>query len=206
MLRNLRPALETVGVVAVLCLGLILVAQARRIQHLQTTLEDLSVAGEVPTGTVVPSFSAKDARTSETRYVTYGGSRPKVFYVFSPSCGWCQLNSGSVNSLAKQLGGSFEVIGLAMSDRKLPEFLEAEHITFPVYVGVAADVKATYRLQVTPETIVVSPEGKVLRAWRGAYGDVLAPIVERFFSVRLPPLPSGSAAVGFMTSPVQDTF
>jgi len=205
-MRNLRLTFGTVGAVAALSLGVIVVAQAKRIQHLQITLEDLSVAGEVPPGTEVPAFSAIDARTREAGRITYGGARPKVFYVFSPTCGWCQLNSGSVNSLAKQLGTNFDVIGLAMSERKLPEFLNAEHLTFPVYVGITNDIKASYHLQVTPETIVVSAEGKVLRAWRGAYGDVLAPTIEHFFSVRLPPLPSGSAAAGYMSIPSQDDF
>jgi hypothetical protein len=37
-----------------------------------------------------------------------------------------------------------------------------------------------------PQTIVISPGGKILKNWVGAYGENLKPEVEKYFNVRLP--------------------
>ena len=40
----------------------------------------------------------------------------------------------------------------------------------------------------TPQTIVVSPEGKVLKVWTGAYDDKLKSEIEDYFGTQLPGL------------------
>jgi hypothetical protein len=54
-----------------------------------------------------------------------------------------------------------------------------------------------YKLRSTPQTIVVSPEGKVLQNWVGAYVGGQKSQVEAFFHVSLPglrELPKAEAA------------
>ena len=42
----------------------------------------------------------------------------------------------------------------------------------------------------TPQTIVVSPEGEILKVWMGAYLEEMQPEVEAFFGLNLPGLTS----------------
>jgi hypothetical protein len=44
----------------------------------------------------------------------------------------------------------------------------------------------------TPQTIVIAPDGRVLKNWRGVYAQRSQPDVEAFFGVRLPGLTPGS--------------
>jgi hypothetical protein len=50
------------------------------------------------------------------------------------------------------------------------------------------DVKLKYRLGGTPQTIVISTDGKVLQNWVGAYADKQQMEVEKFFGLTLPGL------------------
>jgi len=43
-----------------------------------------------------------------------------------------------------------------------------------------------YKVGGTPNTLVISPEGRVLKNWRGAYMDDLQREVEQYFEVELP--------------------
>lgn len=58
----------------------------------------------------------------------------------------------------------------------------------PVYKDLTELSKLTYKLGATPQTIVVSPEGKVIKNWMGAYSGDKAREVEEYFNVRLPGL------------------
>jgi hypothetical protein len=44
----------------------------------------------------------------------------------------------------------------------------------------------------TPQTIVISPEGRVLKNWTGSYGEQVQAELEEYFQIRLPGLTAGS--------------
>ena len=63
--------------------------------------------------------------------------------------------------------------------------------------GLSPETLKTYKLGSTPQTIVISPEGKVLQDWVGAYVGDQKSQVEAFFQVTLPglrELPKAEAA------------
>lgn len=112
--------------------------------------------------------------------------KPKVLYVFSPSCGWCRRDVTAVNSLVRQISTKYDFVGLSLSTQGLREFTPKYHDAFPVYGDISAETASAYRLTSTPETIVVSPEGTILALWRGAYTGATKSQVEEFFSAKLP--------------------
>jgi len=61
---------------------------------------------------------------------------------------------------------------------RVNSFVPAEMIPT---LGIAA-----YRLGGTPATIVVSPEGKLLREWKGAYMGDAKHQIEEYFDVSFP--------------------
>ena len=66
--------------------------------------------------------------------------------------------------------------------------MEAHHLNFPVYTGLKSDTIQALGLGGTPQTIVISPEGLVLKNWPGAYREQTQREVEDYFQVRLPGL------------------
>jgi peroxiredoxin len=113
-----------------------------------------------------------------------------VFYVLSPSCIWCRRNQANIDKLAETKANDFRFIGLSLDESGLKEYLGEYHLKFPVYAGLTKETVESLGLGGTPQTFVVSSEGKVLKVWSGAYIESLQPDVEAFFGIRLPGLTS----------------
>jgi len=123
--------------------------------------------------------------------ISYGGStKPTVFYVISPSCIWCKRNQANINKLIDSKGNDFRFIGISLAESGLNEYTAEHHLRFPVYTGLKAETIGALGLGGTPQTIVVSPTGNILKVWAGAYVEQLRPEVETYFGVQLPGLTS----------------
>jgi len=85
-------------------------------------------------------------------------------------------------------GGHYRFIGLSLSEEAVAEYVAKNGMKLPVYSGLSPETLKTYKLGSTPQTIVISPEGKVLQDWVGAYVGDQKSQVEAFFRVSLPGL------------------
>jgi hypothetical protein len=140
-------------------------------------------------GTPVEPIAAVSLSGGRQETISYSdGDKPTVFYVFSPTCVWCERNSRNINAIADLKGGDFRFIGLSLADDGLQEYVESHHLNFPVYKSLTPETVQTLGLGSTPQTIVISPDGHVRQNWVGAYGAAIQPQVEGFFNVRLPGL------------------
>jgi peroxiredoxin len=123
--------------------------------------------------------------------ISYNGSdRPTVFYVITPSCIWCKRNQANINKVADTKANDFRFIGLSLAEPGLKEYVEEHHLKFPTYTGLTRETIKSLGLGSTPQTIVVSPEGKILKVWMGAYDEEVRSEVEAYFGVQLPGLTS----------------
>jgi peroxiredoxin len=121
--------------------------------------------------------------------ISYDGStKPTVFYVISPSCIWCKRNQANINKLSDGKANEFRFIGISLAESGLKEYVEGYQLKFPVYTGLKEETIWSLGLGATPQTIVVSPEGKILKVWPGAYVEDLRPEVEAYFGIQLPGL------------------
>jgi hypothetical protein len=77
------------------------------------------------------------------------------------------------------------MIGISLSNDRLGDFVAEHHFSFPAFTVSTEGLRA-YRLKETPEVIVVSPAGKVLASWKGAFLGRTKAGIERFFAVHLP--------------------
>lgn len=117
-------------------------------------------------------------------------NKPTVIYVISPSCIWCKRNQANIDMLAETKANDFRFIGLSLAEDGLKEYVDEHRLKFPVYAGVTKETVQSLGLGGTPQTIVVSSEGKVLKVWSGAYLENMQPDVEAFFGTKLPGLTS----------------
>jgi hypothetical protein len=81
----------------------------------------------------------------------------------------------------------------------LAEYIAKNDLKLPIYSGLSDEAKHAYKLSGTPQTIAISPEGKVLQNWMGAYAGDQKTQVETFFHVSLPglrPVPSSKLTGG----------
>jgi hypothetical protein len=125
----------------------------------------------------------------EEETISFGSAdRPTVLYFFAPTCTWCARNMGNLKMLVDQENGKYRFIGLSLSEEGLAEYVSKNELKLPVYFGLSTEARKAYKLTGTPQTIVISPEGKVLQNWMGAYVGEQQSQVEAFFHVSLPGL------------------
>lgn len=142
-------------------------------------------------GMSVPPITVSSVSDDRQVTITYGNTdKPTVLYMWTPSCQWCARNLKNINKLASLRGDSYHFVAVSLSDVRLKEYLDANKFEFSVYKHISPEKAQQLGLGSTPQTIIVSPEGKVLKNWIGAYGEALQPEVEKYFNVSLPGLTS----------------
>ena len=83
---------------------------------------------------------------------------------------------------------SYRFIALSLTDKDLKKYIADKQIDIPVFAKPTEEARQQYRLGSTPQTIVISPEGKVMENWLGAYNGAGQVEIEKFFGVNLPGL------------------
>lgn len=164
---------------AVLCLSfgmnVLLTVQLKKVRA-QTTRQDPLI------GLAVSSFEAQDLRG---KHVTVNLSRKSdtVVYVFTPSCGWCARNISRILSLSQKVSGKYDLIGISLSANDLPEYIVENRLTFPVYTSLDSQVVLKLRLGITPQTMVISHEGRIIKNWVGAYVGPIEKEISSYFKL-----------------------
>lgn len=185
-LRTRPEAILSALLVGSACLNLALAAR------LHSERGRRLAARSLQQGDKVPSLLARTPG-GQPVVLSYGiETRPRVFYVFRPGCGWCDANRPNILALANGAKQQFEFVGLCLQGRpqEAQECVTSHPVPFPVYVDISAKTRSEYKLSGTPQTLVVTSDGTVVRNWRGAYLDDQVREIESFFNVSLPGLDS----------------
>jgi hypothetical protein len=138
-------------------------------------------------GASVPSLQVESLDGVGQRISFESDSRPTVIYIFSPSCDWCERNVANIRALASERSGAFRFVGVSLTESS-EDHLIAEQLGFEVFISPGLQTLSAYGLRGTPQTIVVSTDGTVVRSWTGAYGGRTGQMIERFFGLKLPGL------------------
>jgi len=159
---------------------------ARKTNSLRSALVHVKTEDSLPVGTSLPPIVAKglDGRPATISYMP--DKLPTILYVFKPSCGWCTKNIQNIKALAESTRGKYQVIGISLSSDNLQEYVTKSDLTFPVYSDLPPDVAINYRMGGTPQTIVISNEGKLIKEWKGAYIGNTKQQIETQFGLELP--------------------
>jgi peroxiredoxin len=114
-------------------------------------------------------------------------SRSTVLYVFAPSCPWCARNLDAIRALVDDASSRYRFVGISLTRDGLSDYLEKTQYQFPIYVADRGAERL--KLRGTPETIVVSPAGRVVKVWLGAYGPATASDISKTFAVNVSAIP-----------------
>lgn len=175
-------------ILLLICSVIMNVLQTQKIKKLRYSEAALRADNDLQPDTLVPPIWATDTN-GNTISMSYGDAEfPLIIYVLSPGCSWCTRNKNNVAALANGVLGKYRLLGLSLSSDGLKEYVEKNEITFPICSNLSYDTISSYKLGGTPETIVVSPQGKVIKFWRGAYEGKVKEEVESYFRISLPGL------------------
>jgi peroxiredoxin len=157
---------------------------ASDVSSLRRAIEALKAEGRLQVGAAVPAIEGRSVDGAQ-ELLNYNVSIPTVLYVFTPQCLWCKKNLANLHALIDNSGSRYRVVGVSLTREGLRDYLNKEHLQFPVYTDIADSVKAVYHLGTTPTTIVISPQARVLRIWYGAYEDGIRTEMEAYLNVHL---------------------
>lgn len=144
------------------------------------------VATGVAIGSAIESF---EGESPEGHRVMVDFRQPTILYYFSPSCSWCERNWSNVRDFVTQTRGRYRFVGI--STAAVPEdFLRARQLQIEVAAKLSPETARRYKLNGTPQTIIVSSSGHVLQTWTGAYQGSQAREIEMYFGLSLPGLTS----------------
>jgi len=141
----------------------------------------------VKAGESFPRLSAEGPRGERVNIDWPSSGNETVLYIFSPSCIWCARNLNNIKAIVAARGLSYRFIGVSLTRTGLPEYLAKNSLPFPVYSIDAATAK-TAKLGGTPETIVISRDGRVQRDISGAFTGISQQQAESLFKLHLPGL------------------
>ena len=159
---------------------------ARRVIRLQTLVSRMKSESRLVQGDKVPPITARDLQ-GRTAVLDYAGTDlPTVLFVITPNCGWCTKNIMNMRTLAANASDRYRFVGLSLESDKLVDYVTQNKLEFPVYTELPLMPMKQYKLGGTPQTIIVSPTGEVLKVWSGAFAENLQKDVESYFGVTLP--------------------
>ncbi len=149
---------------------------------------DLASGGqcELKVGSRVATLAGADLAGNPVS-VAYPNKMRTVLYVFSPSCGWCERNQPSVQSLARSLRGRVRFLGVSLDREGLFDWALLQRQEFDIITDLTYRALLTYQFKSTPMTVVITPTGTVERVWFGAYVGETLSAIEEYFGVPLPP-------------------
>lgn len=192
-LARFRTILILVGLLIFsLAINLLL---ARRVASLKRTISAMRSESRLELGDMLPAITAKDPQ-GRAAVLNYSETQlPTVVFIISPTCGWCTKNVMNMRALVEKAGNRYRFVGLSLTSDKLIDYVKENKLEFPIYTDLPFLTVREYKFGGTPETIVVSPQGKVIRIWSGAFAEGLQREVEGYFNVKLPGIMDPEKAV-----------
>ena len=118
---------------------------------------------------VVPSITAHDIEGNDVS-LNYSAEAPHtMLFWFSPGCSVCKENVDLWNEIYRGYSSdNLRILGMcAGTPEEAREYVEANGLEFPVMCASDPYIMETYRGNVLPQTVAISPVGAVLRVWPG---------------------------------------
>lgn len=128
---------------------------------------------EATAGTQVPDLKGVDLEGKPVEVLYGKDSRKVLVMVFSPTCPFCDQNWPKWQNVISSLDRSTVRPVLVDVTSTTTEGFVSQHQLTSLPVILKADPRATmdYRMHLTPQTILVGPNGKVEKVWTGVLND-----------------------------------
>ncbi len=156
------------------------------VSRLRSVVAALKAGGGLQGGTVLPDMPAFNTSGRSVTVRFRDSALPTVLYVFSPACKWCARNMPNLKALQGSAPGRYRLVGISLHPAGLEQYSARHGLDFPIVTSVDPKFVSRYHLGGTPQTIVVSPAGRVIQSWTGAYDAEIRGQVERALGVVLP--------------------
>lgn len=120
------------------------------------------------TGRAAPNFRLADLASDDTALTDYRGKFVIVNF-WASWCGPCRGEVPDLEGLAQRQDERLVVLGVNQQESReaAAKFAEEFDVSYPILLDHSGEVSQAYRLGGLPVTFLVSPEGVVLKIYRG---------------------------------------
>lgn len=182
--RQAAQGVRAHGLPCVLLVSLVLnVVQAERMR---------SLSGDAPTGlargTMVPPLRLTSHTGTTADLFDAASHTPTIVYYFAGACRWCERNWDNAVALERATRGRYRFIAVAAKGEDVTPVASGHALEFDLYPSIDGAQRRALGLTGTPQVVVLSPEGRVLDGWVGAFSGRTLQNVEGYFGVKLPGL------------------
>lgn len=149
------------------------VALIRQNSQLKARLALPPPALEASAGAQVPDLRGVDPEGKPVEVLYGKDSRKVLVLVFSPTCPFCDQNWPGWQRVISSLDRSaVRPVAVDVTSATTAGFvLQHQLAGMPVLLKVDPRATLDYRFQLTPQTILVDPAGKVEKVWTGVLND-----------------------------------
>lgn len=158
---------------------------AEEIRGLRRNIGKLKSETSIKPGDSVPDLLGVNTDRVETTFRYKDDTRSTVVYFFSPRCSWCVTNREPLAKLHSSQKDRFRWIAVSLDTTNLDEFVRESSMAMPVLSEVPDEVLASYKIEGTPQTLVVKSDGRVLKKWIGSFTGSVGAEMESFFGSSL---------------------
>jgi peroxiredoxin len=137
---------------------------------------------EATVGAQVPNLRGMDLEGNPAEVLYGKDSRKVLVLVFSPTCPFCDQNWSRWQQVISSLDrSSVRPVAVDVTSTTTAGFVAQHQLaSLPVFLKVDPRVTVDYHLQLTPQTILVDPAGRVEKVWTGVLNDsALADLQQR---------------------------
>lgn len=159
---------------------------SRRVANLRALVYTLRSETQLSKGDKVPDIRARDPQGQPAVLEYAGTDLPTVVFIITPKCGWCTKNIMNMRTLVEKASDRYRFVALSIESDGLLNYVTENKLNFPIYTDLPLVPMKQYKLGGTPQTIIVSPKGEVLKVWSGAFEFELETEIEAYFGVPLP--------------------
>lgn len=150
---------------------------------LRSKIERVGTASSQMIGQSVVEIRGVDTMKGQ-QVIPLKGERPTLIYVSRGGCKWCERNVRNLEAIGLQASTRFRILELSPEDAgpSGPQAFGTQRL------AVNQDVLRRLGVTGTPYTLLLSPEGRIEKAWVGAFGKTNSASISEALSVQLPGL------------------
>ncbi len=160
---------------------------AQQVKRLNIAASDAEKSMELKPGKLLSDLEGIDIN-GKPLAIGYGqDERKTLLLVFSPHCGACKDNMPAWQTIINGIDKSaYRVVAASLKNEEVREYAHKHSLTgVPVIADVDAKCKLDYVMAVSPQTILISPEGRAEKVWIGKLQGAEKEDVSRTLNVEL---------------------
>lgn len=128
---------------------------------------------ELEAGTRVPAIEGKGINGERLKFDYEQDDRKTLLMIFSPKCGACKDNMPNWQDLVKGVDASrVRVVAVSLMPEGAGEYMTRYGMAdLPMIAEVDPEIRVAYNMVVTPQTVLIAPDGKSEKVWTGLLKD-----------------------------------